>query len=61
MPPPGWKSITVPEEIYDYFYKKWEKNRERYRREYGITSFTGFVAKLLNDMMNVYEERGTKG
>ena len=57
MPPPGWKSITVPQEIYEFFYKRWKKDKERYRREYGITSFTGFVSKLLNDMLLEYEKR----
>ena len=57
LPPPGWKSITVPQEIYEFFYKRWKKDKERYRREYGITSFTGFVSKLLNDMLLEYEKR----
>jgi len=47
----------VPQEIYEFFYKRWKKDKERYRREYGITSFTGFVSKLLNDMLLEYEKR----
>lgn len=45
----------MPQEIYEFFYKRWKRDKERYRLEHGITSFTGFVSKLLNDMLQEYE------
>ena len=57
MPPKGFKSITVAEEVYNYFFKKWLEHREEYRLKYGISSFSGFCTKLLYQMI---EERGKK-
>lgn len=68
MPRKGWKVITVPESVYDYFWDSWEKNKEDYRLKYGITSFTGFVSKHLYELMEkekkemkVVVREGTKG
>lgn len=57
MPPKGWKSITVPQETYDYFFRKWKKDKEKYRLECGITSFTGFVSKMLNQVLKEREKK----
>ncbi len=38
-PKPGYKSITVKSEIYDYFYNEWLKVKEEYTIEKGIRSF----------------------
>jgi len=51
MPPKGWKSISVPEGVYNYFRDKWEKNKEEYKIKYGVTSFSGFVSRILYDLV----------
>jgi hypothetical protein len=57
MPPNGWKQIQVHDDVYDYFRKKYEEMKDEYRVRYGITSFNGFVAKALNEMIERYEEK----
>ena len=59
MPYKGFKSITVREEVYDYFWRLWQENREEYRRR-GITSFSGFVTKLLYEMIERFEREGSR-
>ena len=56
MPRKGFKTITVREEVYDYFWNLWQKNKEKYIRQ-GITSFSGFVTKLLYEMIEKEKER----
>ena len=55
LPYKGFKSITVREEVYNYFWEKWQKNKEKYRKQ-GITSFSGFVTKLLYEMIERFEQ-----
>ena len=50
-PPKGWKSISVPEDVYEYFREKWEKNKKEYKIKYGVTSFSGFVSRILYEMV----------
>jgi hypothetical protein len=57
MPRKGWSSITVPKEVYDYFFEKWKKHKEEYRLKYGITSFSGFTSKLLEQMRQEWEAK----
>ena len=59
MPRKGWKSITVREEVYDYFWNLWKKNEMEYRKQ-GITSFSGFCTKLLSDMIEQVEKHSRK-
>jgi len=56
MPRKGFKTITVREEVYNYFWDLWQKNKEEYRKQ-GITSFSGFVTKLLYEMIEKEKER----
>jgi len=51
MPAPGFKSITVKDDVYDYFYKEWLKVKDKYALEHGITSFSGFISKRLYDLI----------
>lgn len=55
MPRAGFKSITVKEAVYDYFFKKYQENQKYYQLEYGITSFGGFVTWLLKRMLDMEE------
>ncbi|RJS93668.1 hypothetical protein CW705_01450 [Candidatus Bathyarchaeota archaeon] len=56
MPRKGFKSITVREEVYNYFWDLWQRNKEEYRKQ-GITSFSGFVTKLLYEMIEKEKKR----
>jgi len=56
VPAKGFKSITVKEEVYDYFWQRWQQEKEKYRKQ-GITSFSGFVTKLLYEMIEREDQR----
>jgi hypothetical protein len=58
MPKPGYKSITVKEEIYNYFYNEWLKVKEEYAISKGIRSFSAYVTYRLAQLMN--EEKKQK-
>ena len=57
MPRKGWKSISVPERVYNYFREGWEQNKEEYEIKYGVTSFSGFVCQLLYAIKNERKDR----
>lgn len=59
MPREGYKSITIPEHIYTYFWQEWQKRREEYSRR-GVRSFSGFVSMLLTEMLEEKEKRRGK-
>lgn len=42
LPPPGHKSVTLPNDIMEYLSNEW-KRREPELRKKGIRSFSGFV------------------
>lgn len=54
MPKPGYKSITVSENIYKKFYKVYEKNKKGLEIK-GIRSFSGYVTNMMEEMMLRYE------
>jgi len=60
MPAPGFKSITVKDDVYGYFFKKWKKEQKKLRREKGITSFSGYVSYLLSQMIEQEEKRSSQ-
>ena len=47
MPKPGFRSITVSNNVYDYWNKIYEKNKDKLEIEEGITSFTGYIYSIL--------------
>lgn len=51
LPKEGFRSITVKDHVYNYFYKKWKQREGYYQREHGVTSFAGFATWLLNRML----------
>jgi hypothetical protein len=55
-PREGYKSITVPESVFNYFMKEWKKRREELRVR-GVRSFSGFVTMLLTELLDEYEKR----
>ena len=50
MPKPGYKSITVSENIYKKFFEVYEKNRKELELK-GIMSFSGYLTSRMEEMM----------
>ena len=50
MPKPGYKSITVSENIYNKFFKVYEKNKKGLELK-GISSFSGYLTSMMEEMM----------
>ena len=50
MPKPGYKSITVSENIYKKFFEVYEKNRKGLELK-GIMSFSGYLTSRMEEMM----------
>jgi hypothetical protein len=51
VPKPGYKSITVKAEIYDYFFNQWLRVKEDYTINKGIRSFSAYVTYRLAQLM----------
>jgi hypothetical protein len=54
MPKPGFKSITVSENVYKKFFKVYEKNKKGLEIK-GIRSFSGYLTSMMEEMMVRYE------
>ncbi|HZE79235.1 MAG TPA: hypothetical protein VE089_11875 [Nitrososphaeraceae archaeon] len=54
MPKPGFKSITVSENVYNRFFEIYEKNRKDLELR-GITSFSGYFTSMMEEMTIRYE------
>lgn len=52
MPDKGWKSITIREEVFQELLECWQNNMSDYRKQ-GITSFSGFITKLLYENLEI--------
>ena len=50
-PKPGYKSITVKEDIYNYFYNQWLSVKDEYSITKGIRSFSAYVTYRLAQLM----------
>ena len=48
MPKPGFKTITVTDELYAHWYRKFKKSKRKLR-EKGINSFSAFIASRLGE------------
>lgn len=59
MPRSGFKSITVKEEVYNYFKDEYDKRASELRLQ-GITSFSAFCTKLLYEMLQIEKQRRKK-
>lgn len=57
MPKPGFKSITVNENIYRRFFEAYAKNKKELEFK-GITSFLGYLTSMMEEMMKRYEANG---
>ena len=47
MPPAGYKSITIPESVYDKFQKQYEKEKHLVESK-GVFSFSGYMTYRFN-------------
>jgi hypothetical protein len=56
-PKPGFKSITVKSEIYDYFFNEWLKVKDEYTIRKGIRSFSAYVTYRLSELMSEDKKR----
>jgi hypothetical protein len=54
MPKPGFRSITVSENVYRKFYESYEKSKKHLELK-GITSFSGYITSLMQETMTRYE------
>lgn len=54
MPKAGFKSITVSENVYKKFFEVYEKSRKELELK-GITSFSGYLTSMIEEMMEKYE------
>ncbi|HEY6885029.1 MAG TPA: hypothetical protein VI278_13430 [Nitrososphaeraceae archaeon] len=50
MPKPGYKSITVSENVYKKFFEVYEKNKKELELK-GIMSFSGYLTSRMEEMM----------
>lgn len=56
MPRKGYASITIPDDVYFFFKKEWEKHKSELRRK-GVRSFSGYVSYKLNQLLEQEEEQ----
>ncbi len=54
MPKAGFKSITVSENVYKKFFDVYAKSRKELELK-GITSFSGYLTSMMEEMMIKYE------
>lgn len=54
MPKGSFKSITVPQKVYDKFHQNYENNKE-YCYKKGISSFAGYITHLISERMKENE------
>jgi hypothetical protein len=59
MPRQGYKSITVREEVYQYFWEEWQKNKLELNLK-SIMSFSAFCTYLLNKIIEQEKKRNQK-
>ena len=48
MPKEGFKSFSLNEKIYDYWFKNYLKNKEKLKMK-GISSFSSYLIKIINE------------
>jgi len=65
MPRKGYKSITVPDRVFDYFKNDYDANKEAYAIK-GVRSFSGYISRKLDELMTLEQKtakqakRGTR-
>ena len=55
MPPKGHKSVTIPDELYDKLWQKWQKSKDELKRK-GVNSFSSFVSQYLWRVMDELDD-----
>lgn len=59
MPRKGYKSITIPEHIFDYFNDDYQANKDAYAIR-GVRSFSGYLTMKLNELIE-QQKQAAKG
>lgn len=49
MPPKGWKTVDIPEYLYEQIKDEWKNNEKELRKKYGVHSFTGYLAEMVSE------------
>ena len=57
MPKPGFKSITVTDEMHAHWSRKYKKEKKHLRTQ-GITSLSAYITKLLSEYEEKLKESG---
>lgn len=57
LPKPGFKSITVSENVYGRFFNAYLKNKKELEFK-GITSFSGYLTSMMEEIMKKYDANG---
>jgi hypothetical protein len=50
LPRKGYKSISITQDVYDYFRQEYDKVKKEYAVK-GVRSFSGFISKRLAELM----------
>ena len=50
MPRKGFKTITVKENVYNYFFNEWKERRQELEVK-GIRSFSGYISYRLSQLI----------
>lgn len=53
MPRKGYKSITVTDKVYDYFYKEYVKVKDEYAIKKGVRSFSAYMTYRLSELFEI--------
>lgn len=56
MPKSGFRTITVKENVYDYFWKEWQKVKDEYSIKKGIRSFSAYITYRLSELIEKEEQ-----
>jgi hypothetical protein len=53
MPRKGYKSITVRQDVYDYFFNEYSKVKEEYAIKKGVRSFSAYVSYRFTQLLEL--------
>jgi len=57
MPPKGWKSVTIPLELWEYSKRVFEAEKEEFVKKSGANNYTSWMtSKLWESFLYEYEE-----
>lgn len=57
MPRPGYRSLTIREEVYTYLWNEYINSKKEWLMKNGITSFNGYVTFRLCQLVEIDSQR----